>query len=82
MFEQLLHFVSSKNNEGIIWSLDGVHYLAMELAPEGTYIRQSERAFKTLCQATAWLKGQGIHTISLRQSGFQMSRGANDETYH
>ena len=68
MFEQLISFKKPLNKCGVVESVKCEHYLAHQLDNTGNIIRQAPRSFKSLTQAKQWLKKQGIHTISLRQS--------------
>lgn len=68
MFEQLLNFSKPANDMGIIWSIQGGHYLALQLNPEGDIIKQADHPFSSFYQAQEWLKHNGINTISLRQT--------------
>ncbi|MDX1452845.1 MAG: DUF6482 family protein [Oleiphilaceae bacterium] len=68
MFEKLMSFGSKSENTGVIWSLEGDHYLAFQLSPQGDVVQQADHAFKCLSLAREWLENQGVETISLRQS--------------
>ncbi len=68
MFEKLMSFGSKSENTGVIWSLEGDHYLAFEMSPEGEIVERADHAFKSLALAKEWLESHGVETISLRQS--------------
>jgi hypothetical protein len=68
MFEPLLSLKSPITKRGIIESVKGNHYLALQLDNEGNILKQAPHSFKSLTQATQWLRKHDIHTISLRQS--------------
>jgi len=68
MFEQLISLKGSINKSGVVESVKSNHYLALQLDKQGNIIKQAPNSFKSLDQAKLWLKKQGIHTISLRQS--------------
>ena len=68
MLDKLLYFKNHTENAGVIWSLEGDHYLAFELSPEGDIVNQAEGAFKSLSLARHWLQEAGVKSISLRQS--------------
>lgn len=68
MFEQLISLKKPLNKCGVVESVKGDCYLAHELDKAGNIINQAPHSFKSLTQAKLWLKTQGIHTISLRQS--------------
>ena len=68
MFEQLISLKNPITQRGVIESVKGNHYLAHQLDHEGNILKKAPDSFKSLDQATQWLKKQGIHTISLRQS--------------
>lgn len=68
MFEQLLHFSRWSDNMGVIYSVQGGHYLAMETNHKGELLRQAEQPFQSLSQAKTWLQKHGVESISLRQT--------------
>lgn len=68
MFEKLMSFGGKTDNTGVIWSLEGDHYIAFQMSPQGDIVDQAEHAFKSLALAREWLQKQGVQTISLRQS--------------
>jgi hypothetical protein len=68
MFEQLINFSRFSDSLGIVWSVQGGRYLALQLSSEGEVIKQAEQPFCSFVQAQQWLKKQGISTISLRQT--------------
>ena len=68
MFEQLISLKGPFGKSGIVESIKSNHYLAHELDSQGNIINKAPKPFKSLIQAKRWLKKQGIHTISLRQS--------------
>ena len=68
MFEQLISLKGPFGKSGVVESVKSNHYLAHELDIQGNIIKQAPKPFKSLTQAKFWLKKQGIHTISLRQS--------------
>ncbi|MFT6029599.1 MAG: hypothetical protein ACI8O8_001335 [Oleiphilaceae bacterium] len=68
MFEQLISLKKPITQRGVVESVKGNHYLAHQLDNEGNILKQAPYSFKSLDQATQWLKRQGIYTISLRQS--------------
>ena len=68
MFEQLISLKKPLGKNGIVESVKGEHYLAHQLDQQGNIVKQAPNSFKSLDQAKQWLKKQGIHTISLRQS--------------
>ena len=68
MLEQLISLKSPINKSGIVESVRGDHYLAYQIDNTGKVIDQVSHNFKCFAQAKQWLRKQGIHTISLRQS--------------
>lgn len=68
MFEQLISLKNPNGKCGVVESVKGDHYLAHQLDRKGNIVMQAPNSFKSLDQAKHWLKKQGIHTISLRQS--------------
>jgi hypothetical protein len=68
MFEQLISLKKPLDKRGIVESVNGHHYLAQQVDFAGNIIGQATHNFKSFSQAKQWLKKQGIHTISLRQS--------------
>jgi hypothetical protein len=68
MFEQLISLKKPLNKSGVVESVRGDHYLAYQIDNTGKVINQASHSFKCLAQAKQWLRKQGIHTISLRQS--------------
>ena len=68
MFEQLISLRGPFGKCGVVESVKSNHYLGDELDKQGNVIKQAPKPFKSLTQAKAWLKKQGIHTISIRQS--------------
>lgn len=68
MFEQLISLKNPFNQCGMVECVKGDHYLALQLDNTGNIIQQAPNSFKSLDHAKQWLKKQGIHTISLRQS--------------
>jgi hypothetical protein len=68
MFEQLINFSKLSDSLGIVWSVQGGRYLALQLSPEGEVIKQADQPFCSIVHAQQWLKKQGSSTISLRQT--------------
>ena len=68
MFEQLISFKNPVNKRGVVKSVKASLYLAHQEDDEGNIVKQAPHGFKSLALAKQWLKKQGIHTISLRQS--------------
>ena len=68
MYEQLLDFSPSSNAMGIIWSIQGGHYVALQMSPQGEVLLHAEKPFRSYTDAQSWLKQHGINTISLRQT--------------
>lgn len=68
MFEKLISLNSPIAHQGIIWSLEGGHYLAIEVDRNGNPVKQAQEVFKSSTLAKAWLNKHGVHTIFMRQS--------------
>lgn len=68
MFEQLISFKNSSNKLGVVESIKASLYLAYQVDNDGNIIKRAPHGFKSLALAKQWLRKQGIHTISLRQS--------------
>lgn len=68
MFNQLISLIRPTNNKGIIWSVQGGHYIAQHIDPKNNIIKQAPENFKSLSLAKYWLNKQGVHRVFLRQS--------------
>ncbi len=68
MFEKLISLKSPLSQCGVVESVGSDQYLAYELDKDGNIVKRAPHSFKSLAQAKSWLRKQGVHTISLRQT--------------
>ena len=68
MFKPLISLITPNKHKGIVWSVQGGHYIAQHIDKVTETTKQAPQNFKSFSLAKSWLNQQGVYNVSLRQT--------------
>lgn len=68
MINKLISLFRPTNKKGVVWSVQGGHYIAQHIDTANNVTKQAPENFKSFSLAKYWLSKQGVKSVSLRQT--------------